>query len=60
LVEPPVLVGPFAPRICEDGRVEIVGSDGNVPVIVVGERNAKTVVALLNLAHRHGKLGAIT
>jgi len=57
LVEPPSLVGPFEARECEDGRIEVVSSDGNVGVIVVGERNAKTVLNLLNLANRYGKLG---
>lgn len=56
LVEPPSLLGPFAARTCEDGRIEVVSGDGSVGVIVVGERNAKTVVRLLNLAHRFGKL----
>ncbi len=58
LVEPPRLTGPFVARTGVDGQTEVVGADGNVGVIVVGERNAKTVISLLNLAYRHGKLGS--
>ena len=50
LVDPPSLAGPFTARARGDGQFEIVGSDGNVGVIVVGERNAKPVLSLLNLA----------
>ena len=57
LVEPLPLAGPFTDRMSEDGRVEVVGADGNVGVIVMGEENARAVIQLLNLAHRHGKLG---
>ncbi len=56
LVEPPPLLGPFQARTSEKGQTEIVGADGHVSVIVSGERNAKIVVGLLNLAHRVGKL----
>ncbi len=56
LVDPPSLTGPFSEKKCDDGRIEIVGGDGEVSVIVVGSRNAKLVVSLLNLAHRYGKL----
>jgi hypothetical protein len=60
LVEPPRLLGPFTTRQGEGGQIEVVGADGNVGVLVSGERNANSVVALMNLAHRHGKLGAMT
>jgi hypothetical protein len=56
LVEPPPLIGPFSERVCTDGRVEILGSDGSVSLIVLGEQNAGFVLRLLHLAHAHGKL----
>ncbi len=58
LVEPPPLLGPFEARASETGQTEVVGADGNVSIIVSGEKNSKFLVELLNLAHRFGKLGA--
>jgi hypothetical protein len=57
LVEPPPLMGPFSERVCADGRVEILGSDGSMSLMVLGEQNAGFVLRLLNLAHSHGMLG---
>lgn len=57
LVEPPRLVGPFTQRLGDSGMTEIAGGDGSVTTFVVGEKNAKVVCLLLNVAHRLGKIG---
>lgn len=54
LVEPPALAGPFTRRDGEGGVTEIVGSDGGVVVVVLGERNAGWMLRLLNTAHQYG------
>lgn len=51
------LVGPFAARKSSKDGYEIVGADGIVSVWVRGGTDADRLVALLNLAHRFGKLG---
>lgn len=50
------LLGPFSYRRCSTNGFEIVGSDGAVPVWVIGEKNAQDTVWLYNLAYRHGRL----
>jgi hypothetical protein len=59
LVNPSPLSGPFQARLNEAGHTELVDSNGFVNVIVSGEQNAKLVISLLNLAHRHGKLATM-
>lgn len=51
------LVGPFVAERSGINGYRIVGGDGTVAVWVAGERNARCVAGLLNLAHEHELLG---
>jgi hypothetical protein len=51
-----LLVGPFTSRINSTNGFEIMNGDGNVFCWVIGEKAAKWVAYLLNLAEKHGKL----
>ena len=50
------LVGPFTAEPSGIIGYRIVGGDGTVAVWVAGERNARCVAGLLNMAHDHGLL----
>lgn len=56
LVEPPVLVGPFAVQPAEDDVHGIVGDNGDVSITVIGEANAHAIQHVLNVAHKSGHL----
>lgn len=56
LVEPPRLNGPLTYRARPDGIYEIVGGDGGVAVLCVGQDNAHVLIRILNLAHEKGVL----
>lgn len=57
LVEPPPLVGPFGLRTDADGFTEVTNADGTLAALVPGRPQAEKLVAVMNLAHKHGKLG---
>ncbi len=56
LVEPPALAGPFTERRCPDGTTQIVNGDQSVSLVVLGDKNARFLCDLLNLAHQHNKI----
>jgi hypothetical protein len=57
LVEPPPLSGPFGVRTDANGFTEVTNADGTVAALVPGRPQAEKLVAVMNLAHKHGKLG---
>ncbi len=54
LLAPSLLNGPFEHRPNAQYGHEVVSGDGSVVVWVRGDRNARLVCDLLNVAHRHG------
>ena len=50
------LTGPFTAEPSGMVGYQIIGGDGAVAVWVVGERNARCVAGLLNMAYDHGLL----
>lgn len=57
LVEPPPLAGPFGCRTDANGFTEVTNADGSLAALVPGRQQAERLVALMNLAHKHNKLG---
>ena len=48
--------GPFMVRQCSTGEYEIINGNGTTS-ITAREKNADTLVRLLNLVYEHGRLG---
>ena len=57
LVEPPPLSGPFGLRTDANGFTEVSNADGTVAALVPGRPQAEKLVVVMNLAHKHNKLG---
>lgn len=51
------LVGPFEARRSSENGFEVVSGDGTVSLWGYGQHKVEKVVALLNLAYRHGLFG---
>lgn len=54
LVEPPRLVGPFAIEDASLDTWRVIGSGGELVATVIGEKNAKAIRNLMNLADKNG------
>lgn len=54
---PVTLAGPFITRHVAGRVYDLIGKDSVAAARVAGRGNAEFMARLLNLAHRHGKLG---
>lgn len=51
------LRGPFEAKKSSENGFELVDVNGHATIFVMGEKNAERVMAVLNLAFKHGQFG---